>query len=127
MYAEQLRKLPVSQDQRERAERLRGVLTETSLRDENILYANTRGISQRNRSGGFCPGYLNRASGECVLSRFSDGCPAPVHVLDGLPESWVIRRDADGRVVEASPELVSGFIRDGVFYTRDEAIRAVAH
>ncbi len=129
MYTEQLQTLTVSQNpqDRMRAKRLRGVLTEMSLRDENVLYANTRGISQHNRSGGFQPGYMNLANGESVLSRFSDGSPAPIHVLDGLPRSWVISRDAEGRVVEASPEIVSGFIRDGIFYTRDEAIKAAAH
>ena len=129
MYAKQLQTLTVSQtpEERTRARRLRGVLTELSLRDENILYANTRGVSQSNCSGGFHPGYLNRASGQTALSCFRDGSPAPIHVLDGLPQSWIIRRDADGRVIEASPEIVSGFIRDGVFYTREEAIRAAAH
>lgn len=129
MYTEQLQTLTVSQNphERARAKRLRGVLTQGSLRHENVLYANTRGISQRNRSDGFRPGYLNRANGQSVLSRFSDGSLAPIHVLDGLPHSWIIRRDADGRVVEASPEIVSGFIRDGVFYTREEAIKATDH
>ncbi|AFL76380.1 hypothetical protein [Thiocystis violascens] len=113
--------------ERVRAKRLRGALTQLSLRAENVLYAHTRGISHRNRAGGFRPGYLHRVSGLTVLSRFGDGSLAPIHVLDGLPQSWVIRRDADGRVIEASPEIVSGFIRDGVFYTREEAMKAAAH
>ncbi len=129
MYAKPLQTLSVSEDhqERERAVRLHGVLTVLSLHDENRLYAKTQGISQCNRSGGFCPGYLNLASGESVLSRFSDGSLAPVHVLDGLPDAWVIRRDAQGRVIETSAGIISGFIRDGVFYTRDEAIRASTH
>jgi hypothetical protein len=118
--------IPDPQDQA-RVRRFRGVLTQMSLRDENVLYANTRGLSQNNRSYGFLPGYLNRANGECVLSRFQDGRPAPVHVLDGLPQSWIVSRDVNGHVTQAHPEVVSGFIRDGVFYTRDEAIRASAH
>ena len=129
MSTEQLQMLTLNQDlpERTRAKRLHGVLTQLSLRAENVLYAHTRGISQRNRAGGFRPGYLHRASGQTVLSRFGDGSPAPIHVLDGLPQSWVIRRDAVGRVIEASPEIVSGFIRDDVFYTREEAIKAAAH
>lgn len=115
-----------TQDQ-ERARRRRGVLTELSLRDENALYAGTCGISQNNRSLGFQPGYFNRLSGECVLSRFSDGNLAPVHVLEGLPESWVKTRDAQGKATEVEPGVVSGFIREGRFYTRDEAMRAAAH
>ncbi|TCT21484.1 hypothetical protein [Thiobaca trueperi] len=129
MYAEQLQTLIVNQDpqDRMRARRLHGVLTELTLRDENTLYANTRGLSQNNRQQGFQPGYLNRHSGECVLSCFGDGNPAPIHVLDGLPSAWVMARDADGHVTSTVPEIVSGFIRDGVFYTRDEAIKATAH
>nr|WP_043755545.1 hypothetical protein [Imhoffiella purpurea] len=130
MYNEQLQTVPVSQDSprdRERARRMRGVLTQMSLRDENRLYAKTRGISQNNRASGFRPGYLNSKTGEHVLSRFSDGTPAPVHVLDGLPQSWIGTRDSDGRVVAACAEIVSGFVRDGAFFTREEAIRASAH
>lgn len=129
MLIEQLQTLNSGQETQDqaRARRLRGTLTQMSLRNENLLYANTRGISQNNRSSGFRPGYLNRANGELALSRFSDGSPAPIHVLDGLPETWIAARDKDGRVTAVSPEVVSGFIRDGLFYTRDEAIKAAAH
>lgn len=129
MYTEQTQTQIRSQEQRERERerRLRGVLTEMSLRDENVLYAGTRGISQNNKSFGFLPGYLNRCSGECVLSRFSDGSPAPVHLLDGLPDTWIRERDERGKVKAVAPEVVSGFIRDGRFYTREEASKAAAH
>jgi hypothetical protein len=115
-----------TQDQ-ERARRLRGALTEASLRNENVLYARTRGVSQNNGSFGFRPGYRDGASGETVLSRFANGTPAPVHLLDGLPESWILHRDHDGHVSAIRQGIVSGFIRDGRFYTRDEAITASAH
>lgn len=129
MYTEQIQKQPVNREQRdrERARRLQGVLTEMSLRDENRLYANTRGISQNNKSLGFQPGYLNSRNGECALSRFSDGRLAPVHVLEGLPDHWVRARDGKGKVTELEPGVISGFIRDGRFYTREEAMRAAAH
>jgi hypothetical protein len=129
MYTEQMQTQPLSQDQREqeRAQRRWGVLTEMSLRDENRLYAGTRGVSENNRSLGFRPGYLNSLSGECVLSRFSDGNLAPVHILDGLPDAWVLTRDPSGRVMTVAPEVVSGFIRDGHFYTREEASRVATH
>jgi hypothetical protein len=114
------------QDQ-ERARRLRGVLTEASLQNENVLYASTRGISQNNGSFGFRPAYLDGGSGEAVLSCFSNGTPAPVHLLDGLPESWILGRDHAGHVTATRPGIISGFIRDGRFYTREEAITATAH
>ncbi|MBK5939950.1 hypothetical protein CCR96_12005 [Halochromatium roseum] len=111
----------------DRERRMQGALTELTLRHENEIYAETRGISQSNRSLGWRPGYLNLATGEIELSRFGDGRLAPIHVLDGLPEAWVQRRDADGHVIAAEPEVVSGFIRAGQFYTRDQAARAAAH
>lgn len=129
MYTEQLQTVEVRQDPQEKARqrRMRGVLTEMSLRDENVLFAKTRGISQNNRGLGFLPAYQNRNSGEVALSRFWDGQLAPIHVLDGLPDAWVCGRDAEGHVTAARPEIVSGFARDNIFYTREEAIKAASH
>jgi hypothetical protein len=126
-YEERLQEQVASQERLEREQRMRGVLTDMALRGENRLYANTPGVSRNNASLGFRPGYLNRCSGECVLSRFSDGTPAPIHVLDGLPESWVRSRDEAGHVVAVAVEVVSGFVREDRFYTREEAVRAVSH
>ncbi|GAB0149005.1 dihydroorotase [Marichromatium sp. AB32] len=100
-------------------------LTALSLHDENVRFATTRGVSEHNRTANFVPGYLDSTSGEWVLSRFRDGSPAPVHVLDGLPPTWVARRDAAGNVVQTRPGIVSGFVRDGLFYTREEAMLAL--
>lgn len=129
MYTEQLLSLvEVERPQEpEPSRRRRGVLTELTLRDENILYARTRGVSRNNRSAGFVPAYLNRATGECTASRFADGTPAPVHLLDGLPEAWVRERDAAGHVICTCPGIVAGFLRNGCFFTREEAARAAAH
>jgi hypothetical protein len=115
-----------TQDQ-ERARRLHGALTQASLRNENVLYARTRGVSQNNGSFGFRPGYFDGATGEAVLSRFADGTPAPVHLLDGLPDSWILDRDPEGHVTATRQGIVSGFSLDGRFYTRAEAITATAH
>lgn len=112
---------------RERERRMRGVLTQLTLRDENRLYAESGGVSQHNRGLGFRPGFLNRATGEIAPSCYVDGCPAPIHLLDGLPESWVERRDPSGHVLAIHAEVVAGFIRNDQFYTRDQAARAAAH
>jgi hypothetical protein len=47
-------------------------------------------------------------------------------VLDGLPEDVVIDRAPSGRVVAAKATLISGFVRNGFFYTRTAAARAAA-
>lgn len=115
-----------SQDQ-DRSRRLHGALTELSFRDENVLYAQTQGVSRNNGRLGFVPAFRDDSTGDLVRSRFGDGSPAPLHVLDGLPERLVAARDANGHVTRTRPGLVSGFIRDGRFYTREEAARATAH
>lgn len=99
----------------------KGILSSQSLRHENHLFANTRGISALNRDQRFIPAFQDTRSGLSVISCFADGCPAPVHILDGLPDDWVGSRDANGSVLKAHAEIISGFLRDGRFYTRKEA------
>jgi hypothetical protein len=129
MYTESLQLLieTAQPQQQERSRRRLGVLTQLSLRDENRLFEHTRGRSETNHQLGFVPGYRNSATGEQVASCFADGSPAPVHLLDGLPEAWVAERDGAGHVTRTCPGLVSGFIRDGRFYSREQALRAAAH
>lgn len=98
-----------------------GVLCHQRLRAENLAYAGTGGVSQKNRCDGFSPAYLDTRTGVALPSRYADGAPAPVHVLDGLPSHWVDERDARGRVVKARPGIIAGFLRGGCFYTRDQA------
>jgi len=126
-HDERLQQQIAGPELQERERRMRGVLNDMTLRHENRLYANTSGVSRNNAGLGFRPGYLNRRSGECVLSRFSDGTPAPIHVLDGVPESWVRARDNAGHVVAVVAEVVSGFVHEDRFYTREEAARAANH
>jgi hypothetical protein len=41
--------------------------------------------------------------------------------MDGLPEEWVADRDAGGCPRALKPSIVAGFVRDGEFYTREQA------
>jgi len=61
------------------------------------------------------------ATGQSEFSRFADGQPAPMHLLDGLPDLWVVKRDAQGRVSALEDTVIAGFIRGGHFYTREQA------
>jgi hypothetical protein len=94
------------------------------LAEENITHASTGGCSTGNRGLGFRPAFLDAATMTVHLSRFADGRLAPFHVLDGLPEGVVIVRALDGGVKAAKSTLISGFERDGFFYTRSAAARA---
>ena len=100
-------------------------LCDCELQMQNARFAGSGGISVNNRAAGFVPAYLNTATGEALASRFGDGRPAPVHVLDGLPESWVAGRDGDGCVARTSEGVIAGFLRNGRFFTREAAAQAV--
>lgn len=108
------------------ARRARGILSQRLLRAQNIAYAGTGGVSCNNRSAEFVPGYMDTESGVAVVSRFADGRPAPIHVLDGLPEGWIRCRNASGQVSMARAGVVAGFLRGGRFYTREEAARLLS-
>lgn len=91
------------------------------LADENHEFQGTGGVSANNFSYGFAPAFRDSRTGKVEVSRFSDGRPAPFHLLDGLPDEWVLERESDGRVVEIKTTIVSGFVRLDRFYTRQEA------
>lgn len=108
----------------EREMKLKGILSEQLLRDQNQEFADTAGVSAGNRSRAFVPAFQNTRNGECVVSRFADGSEAPVHVLDGLPKQWVTSVDEDGHVTAVDEAVVAGFLNSGRFYTREEAVKA---
>ena len=101
-------------------------LSPCELAMENSRYAGTSGCSAGNRAHGFRAAFLDRDTGRVYPSAFADGRPAPVHVLDGLPPELVLARAADGRVSAVTAGVVSGFVRDGRFHTREEALAEVA-
>ena len=96
------------------------------LRRENVVHTGTGGRSEENAGLGFKPAFLDFATQTIYPSRFADGRLAPFHLLDGLPEEVVIDRAPNGRVVAAKATLISGFVRNGFFYTRTAAARAAA-
>ncbi len=112
------------EERREQQLELKGILSEQLLRNQNIGFSGTTGISEHNRRLGFAPAFLDTRSGECVVSCFTDGRPAPIHMLDGLPKQWITALDDNGHVTAVRESVIAGFIRAGCFYTREEAARA---
>jgi hypothetical protein len=96
-------------------------LTKISLALETNRYRGTGGVSENNRSLGFQPAFIDRETGTVHWSRFPDGRLAPCHLLDGLPAELVRARDEQGRVTRVKSSVLSGFVHEGRFYTRDEA------
>lgn len=102
------------------------VMSERTLRQENVAFHGTGGRSQENRSAGFLPAFFDVQTETVYPSCFADGRPAPVHLLDGLPDEVVVSRHATGRVLAVKASVISGFVRAGQFYTRAAAAQAVA-
>jgi len=101
------------------------LLTKETLRRQNLAFACTGGISQENCASGFRPAFYDPTTGHAELARFADGRPAPMHVLDGVPDAWVARRDAFGHIIAIKNTIIAGFIRYGLFYTREQAAAAM--
>ena len=91
-----------------------------TLRNENLAFAGTNGISQNNSRSGFKPAFMNSNSGRIEISRTESGGPAPIHLIDWLPEEWAASTRKDGSIESLIPGIISGFSRDGKFYTREQ-------
>jgi hypothetical protein len=102
-------------------------LSVQGLQAENRAYTGSGGVSHGNRHRGFTPAYLDTLSGIALPSQYDDGIPAPIHILDGLPAHWVMERDRSGKVLRARPGVIAGFLREGRFYTREEAAALTPH
>lgn len=96
-------------------------LNAETLRQENISFQNSGGISQNNHSRGFRPAFLDTLSGKTYLARFADGRPAPFHLLDGLPATLIDDTVAPGTGRNIRKTVISGFVLEQRFYTRDQA------
>jgi hypothetical protein len=98
-----------------------GQMTKISLALETANYRGTGGVSENNRGLSFQPAFVDRETGTVHLSRFPDGRLAPCHLLDGLPAEVVLARNEQGRVIRVRASVVSGFVHEARFYTRQEA------
>jgi len=96
----------------------------TALRRDAAHFQGTGGVSEENYGLGFSPAFFDAETGSVHRSSFADGRPAPFHLLDGLPPELIARRDGRGRVTAVKGSLVSGFLRRGRFYTREQAAAA---
>ena len=99
-------------------------LSTQSLQRENRDFAGTSGISINNKTLGFVPAFYDRKTGRVQISCFSDGRPAPIHLMEGLPEEWAVGHDVNGRITSVKPTIISGFVRGDDFYTREQAAKA---
>jgi len=97
---------------------------ETLIR-ENLQYIGTGGVSENNRSQGFAPAFLDTNTGNIYRSLFPNGRPAPVHILSCLPAALFDIDDSSNEHHPIKNSVVSGFVLDETFYTREEAASAL--
>lgn len=98
-------------------------ITPTCLNTQNHVYRDTSGVSRGCKDLGFVPAFRDADTGEICRSRFADGRPAPMHLLDGVPETWILSRNSKRRVTKVKPSVVSGFLRNGRFFTREQVCK----
>ena len=96
------------------------------LQLETEAHRGTGGVSVENHGLGFRPAFMDRDTGATYPATFRDGRPAPFHILDGMPDELVVARDRRGCVSRVVGSVVAGFLRDGIFYTREQAAAAVS-
>jgi hypothetical protein len=101
-------------------------MTEQRLIQETRTHRGRGGVSAENRSHGFRPAFLDVETSAVYASCFVDGSPAPIHLLDGLPDEVVLARSSNGRVASVKASVVAGFVRSGQFYSREEAGRCLS-
>lgn len=101
-------------------------VTNVALSQQSSEHKNTGGFSQDNDRNGFHPAFIDAVTGTIYHSRFADGRLAPFHLLEGLPEDVIAERDAHGRVAAAKSSVVADFVRDGRFFSREEAASVVS-
>ena len=84
-------------------------------------------IAEQRRAleNGFQPAFYDFLSQTIYISVFADGTPAPFHILEGLPRELIIDRARSGRVVATKATLLTGYERNGYFYTTTAAAKAI--
>ncbi len=92
-----------------------------TLHRENLAFAGTGGVSEHASVSGFSPAFLDKHSGRVEIARMRGGQPAPVHLIDWLPREWASVIGTDGSVVSLRDGIIAGFVKDGVFLTREQA------
>ena len=101
-------------------------LSVRTITEQNDTYRGSGGVSRKNRAHGYRPAFLDQRTGIAYPSRFANGSSAPLHILDGLPDALVRQRDPRGKVTSVRAGIIAGFLRNGIFYTREQAAQALS-
>ena len=99
-------------------------VSKRTLDRENLAFAGTNGISSNNRKLRFLPAFRDEDTGRIEIARLENGRPAPAHLIVGLPEEWAVLFSCEGVILALKPSITAGFLRDNVFFTREQAAAA---
>ena len=94
-----------------------------TLQRQNHEFAGTYGVSIANRRAKFVPAFRDTDTDRVEIARFRNGQAATMHLICGLPEEWAIDHDEHGSICRVKQSIVAGFVRDGIFYSREQAAR----
>ena len=72
---------------------------------------------------GLQPAFRHTRTGEAHLAQTEKGVPAADYAFNGLPDAWVIERDAQGTPVALHPDVVAGYWRDARFIALSQLSR----
>lgn len=89
------------------------------LRDPEL-----RSLGVQSFAFGLLPVFRDPTTGETHAAVNEDGSLSPIHLLDGLPDSWVAEHDDLGRPVALRADIIAGFLRAGRFLTCTELTHA---
>jgi hypothetical protein len=101
------------------------LMTCERLREDNRAFDGTGGVSAGNCTQGFIPAFCDTETGKAVPSRHADGSLASIHLLVGLPPEWAVELGNGNVVLAVKETVIAGFLRAGVFFTRDQAAQVV--
>ena len=101
-------------------------MTEHVLRQENLAYIGTGGVSANAENAKLVPAFQDIETGRIEIARLQNGCPASVHLIVGLPEEWAVEHDLCGHISAIKATVIAGFVRDKTFYTREQAAQMIS-
>ncbi len=91
-----------------------------SVATSNASVQGPRRVDSAGLARGFMPGFRHLETGEVRLCRLTDGRLSRQHLLDGLPDHWILERDAKGRPSIMVAAVEPGFLRGIQFWSLED-------
>ncbi|MBK1717768.1 hypothetical protein CKO27_08965 [Thiocystis violacea] len=89
------------------------------------MAAGSRGVDPACLVSGFLPAFRHLETGEIRLCRQEDGGLSRGHLLDSLPDHWILERDARGRPTILVTAVEPGFLRGIEFWNLENLTHPV--